>query len=67
MRSLQLAKDESFRRRERLYILQAKDEAVHIADQHKLTKAVQTELLQRVNPEKTKGLSSCYLGALFAT
>ena len=42
----------------RLYILQAKDEAVHIADQHKLTKAVQTELLQRVNPEKTKGLPS---------
>ena len=41
-----------------LYILQAKDEAVHSADRDKLTPAVRTELLQRVNPEKTKGLPS---------
>ena len=54
MRSLQHAKDESFKQEVPLYILQAKDEVVHLADQHKLTKAVQKELLQHVNPEKTR-------------
>ena len=41
-----------------LYIVQAKDEAVYTEDRLKLTDAVRRELLERVNPEKTKHLPS---------
>eukprot|EP00973_Karenia_brevis_P015601 2134074-Karenia_brevis.AAC.1 len=39
-------------------MVQAKDEAVRSEDAKKITDAVQTDLLRRVNPEQTKGLPS---------
>ena len=58
MRSLENAREESRKWRVPLYILQAKDEAVHAEDKHKLTKNVQEELLRRFNPDAAKGLPS---------
>ena len=58
MRSLENAKRQSLELRTPLYVIQAKDVAVNPADAHKLTPVVQADLLQRVNPDSTKGLPS---------
>ena len=58
IRSLENAKEESNKWRVPLYIHQAKDEAVQSENECKLTKAIQEELLRRVNPDATKGLPS---------
>ena len=58
MRSLEEAQRKSAELEERLYILQARDEAVRREDQCKLTAPVVEDLLRRCNPEYTKGLPS---------
>ena len=58
MRSLQNAKEESYRLRQPLYILQASDVVVHAEDLRKFTDEMRKNLLRLVNPEHTKGLPS---------
>ena len=71
MRALENAKEQSRKLNVPLFILQASDQAVRVEDEAKLTPALRAELLQRVNPDKTKGLPSflpLYLGMrLFLT
>ena len=56
MRSLQHAKDICRKTCTPLYVVQARDDAVHPCDASKLTTSVQTQLLELANPEQTKGL-----------
>ena len=71
MRALENAKEQSRKLNVPLFILQASDQAVRAEDEAKLTSVQRTELLQRVNPDKTKGLPSflpLYIGMrLFLT
>ena len=58
MRSLETAREETKRLQTPLYLLQARDEAVRIEDEPKLTATLRADLLRRVNPEHTKSLPS---------
>ena len=60
MRSLQNAMTESKRLQVPLYIVQARDDAVHADDESKLTESVRAELLRRVNPDQTKKCQAFY-------
>ena len=58
MRSLEYAKNYCRDHKLPLYVVQARDQVVRSEDASKLTDKVQAELLQRVNPDATKGLPS---------
>ena len=57
-RSMENAIAQSRRLQTPLYIIQAKDEVVHIEDERKMNAAVFSDLLKRVRPDATKGLPS---------
>ena len=57
-RSLEHAKQESCRLKTPLYLLQAKDETVHVEEAAHFTADLQKKLLNYVNPDKTKNLPS---------
>ena len=58
MRSLEMAKTDSLRLRTQLFMVQAKDEETHPAEQSRLTPPILADLLRRVSPEQTQGLPS---------
>ena len=58
MRSLENAKERSRELLEPLYMVQARDEVIHLGDERKMTDVVRTDLLRRVNPRDTQGLPS---------
>ena len=57
-RSLENAKEQSRRKQVPLYIVQANDAVVRREDEQRFTPEIQQELLNRVNPERTKHLPS---------
>ena len=58
MRSLETAKRYCRERNVPLFLVQARDDAVHDSERPLFTKALREEVLKFVNPEKNRGLSS---------